>query len=654
MRSIMTRTLLATQLLIVPSLLQADGPPPAHQHTPESQLVDHYEDGLFAGGYADKKGSSIAVKLGKYDTKGPFGETFLKAEYQKVERGHLGIWHKPDRDWTKSHQDWSAATELTFHAKVTQKTRLNFVFTSNHKKFTASTDLTPGDWKKVSIPTHTWKGKTSEMGIIKGFDIQFVVPTGKGIICIDDIRITGGKKNELAPETKPKKTYKATPKLPDPIDMVWPQEAVTSERRELYVSPLGQNSADGLSPKTALKTLQRASDLSEPGDLILVGSGTYEIDKGGALLTITKSGEPRRPITYQPAPGADVILKSNGAWEIIKIMGARHIEIAGFRLIGNAKNVTAEEAKKQMSNLGNAPTCGNAIGIDSHRETKQIPAYITIRNCVVSDFPGGGIFANHADYLTFEHNTVYGCAIWSPYGNSGISIYQMTPIDNSTRHKNFIRNNVCFDNYQNIPFYYSNKNDPSKRKVTDGNGIIIDDLQNTQGWGKSCGYPYTGRTLVSNNIVFNNGGSGIHSFKSCRVDIVHNYAYNNNQHPTLRDGQIFSNSSFDMSIHNNIMVAPEGKPATSSYKNKFLQQSHNLYANTNDSEATFPPELGHYIKDSCDIQLINWKEGSREISIKSDTPLRQAGKPFYGITKDFFGNEIDIHRPDIGPFALSK
>jgi len=31
-----------------------------------------------------------------------------------------------------------------------------------------------------------------------------------------------------------------------------------------------------------------------------------------------------------------------------------------------------------------------------------------------------------------------------------------------------------------IPFYFTNRHDPAKRRVTDGNGIIIDDCLNTQ------------------------------------------------------------------------------------------------------------------------------------------------------------------------------
>lgn len=163
---------------------------------------------------------------------------------------------------------------------------------------------------------------------------------------------------------------------------------------------------------------------------------------------------------------------------MIKVVGARHIEIRGLRVIGSAGSVTREEAMAEMSNLKNPRTCGNGIGITANAD-KEPSAHVTIADCEVSDFPGGGIFTNHSDYITFERNIVYRNAFWSPYGNSGLSVYQPTEIDDHEGYKIIIRDNVCFENYQNVPFFYSNRKDPSKRRVTDGNGIIIDDWLNS-------------------------------------------------------------------------------------------------------------------------------------------------------------------------------
>lgn len=430
--------------------------------------------------------------------------------------------------------------------------------------------------------------------------------------------------------------------------------AIKIINRAIYVSLNGDDKNDGLKSTTPLRSPQKAANMSEPGDVIFFMTGEYVITHGDAVLTIKRSGAPGKPILYTPAPGARVIFRNNGAWDAIKITGARHIELRGFRVIGNAKNVTLDEAMREMNSLTNSRTCGNGIAVDQNSATKTPSAYITVRNCEVSDCSGGGILASHTDYLAFENNTVYRCAFWSPYGNSGISVYQPTAIDDFTEYKIFIRNNVCFENYQNIPFFYSNKSDPSKRKVTDGNGIIIDDYLNSQDWGGGGGKPYPGRTLVANNVVFANGGSGIHSYKSSNVDIVHNYAVDNNRHPDLKDGQIFANATRNARIVNNIMIAPAGKPASSSYKNLGLMEDYNLLAALDGSAPKFDGEKLNNIIGAPGLELVGWDLGKRQFNAKTDSPLRGAGLPLTYANADFFGKVRNEDKPDIGPFVLGK
>ncbi|MEO8614271.1 MAG: hypothetical protein ABI600_03960 [Luteolibacter sp.] len=421
--------------------------------------------------------------------------------------------------------------------------------------------------------------------------------------------------------------------------------------RVIYVAPTSDKKAKGLTPETPVSP-QRAAYLSLPGDVILFAEGEYEAPNGKTPLTIERSGEPGKPIIYAPAPGAKVTLHNNGAWEAIKIAGASYIEIRNFRVIGNAKNVTMEEAMREMSNLKNPRTCGNGIGIDLKSQTKSNPHHITVRDCVVSDCSGGGIFANHVDYLTFENNVVYRCGFWSPYANSGISVYQPTACDESTDYKIIVRNNISFGNYENVPFFHSNRKDPSKRKFTDGNGIILDDFMNSQAFGGGGGKPYGGRSLVANNVVFANGGSGIHSFKSNNVDVVHNLAYDNNKHPFLKDGQIFGNNARNMRILNNIMVAPPGKPVTSINKNEGLVQDHNVYACLDGSVPKFAGEQASNILASPGLELKDWILGKRGFTVTSDSPLRAAGLAIPDIGADYFGKTRSKDKPDIGPFVL--
>ena len=421
----------------------------------------------------------------------------------------------------------------------------------------------------------------------------------------------------------------------------------------LYVSPTGNDANTGASLKQALRTPQRAADRANPGDTVLFATGKYEAAVGQGVLVITRSGEPGKPITFAPAPGQQPTLRSRGAWQVIKIQGASYIVVRGLRLRGNTDDIKIEEARREMNNLLNPRTCGNGLMISDDRAKKAFPSHITVQDCDIRDFPGGGLGAVHADSLTFENNVVARCGFWSPYACSGISIYQPIDQDKETGYKLIIRGNVSFENNNYIPFYYSNKDNPEKRTITDGNGIILDDFHNSQGFGGGASKPYGGKTLVANNVVFDNGGSGIHVFHSAGVDIVYNYAANNNQNPEQRSGQIFSNSSERIRILNNILIAPAGKPVNSDYKNgEDVVYNYNLYSVAGGAAPEYARPLANNRVAHPGLTLIDWAKGERRLNAAPQSPLRKAGTPFPEAGMDFFGRRRNKERPDVGPFVL--
>ena len=74
-----------------------------------------------------------------------------------------------------------------------------------------------------------------------------------------------------------------------------------------------------------------------------------------------------------------------------------------------------------------------------------------------------GLSAIHADYIRFEGNTVYENAFTSPYGDSGIDLWEAQAFDTAPGYHIVIRNNVS---YQNGNWNITN---PS-----DGEGILLD------------------------------------------------------------------------------------------------------------------------------------------------------------------------------------
>lgn len=77
--------------------------------------------------------------------------------------------------------------------------------------------------------------------------------------------------------------------------------------RELFLSPAGDDSHDGLSPDTAWRTLNRAADQVRPGDTVTLLEGRWQET---AFMRV--GGEPDKRITWQSAPGAKVLLDGMG------------------------------------------------------------------------------------------------------------------------------------------------------------------------------------------------------------------------------------------------------------------------------------------------------------------------------------------------------
>ena len=93
--------------------------------------------------------------------------------------------------------------------------------------------------------------------------------------------------------------------------------------------------------------------------------------------------------------------------------------------------------------------------------------------------------------------------------------------------------------------------------TSDGNGIIVDNFQNDG--ATNVNYPH--RTLLENNLSYNNGGKGIHLFKSDFVDVFNNTAYHNNtdtQNTGTWRAELSLVYSKDTVWRNNIGVANPG------------------------------------------------------------------------------------------------
>jgi parallel beta-helix repeat protein len=267
----------------------------------------------------------------------------------------------------------------------------------------------------------------------------------------------------------------------------------------------------GTSEKLPFKTIDRANKLVAAGDTVLVKNGTYNEN-----LTIATSGTAKSWITFKAWAGHKPFVKgSSGAFNIV----SSYVKIIGFEIVSVAEN-------------------GIAIGGNNNH-------HVQILNNKIHDCGCNGIGGIKTDYLTIENNIIYRNAFTAPWMCSGISIYQAQDSDRQPGFHNIVRGNISYSN--------ENRKVNKDGKVTDGNGIIIDDLKHTQGEVKSP--KYLSSTLVENNIVFDNGGRGINIFQSERVTVRNNTSFKNSKSKTLyegADGEISSLNSDSNSFYNNI------------------------------------------------------------------------------------------------------
>lgn len=322
-----------------------------------------------------------------------------------------------------------------------------------------------------------------------------------------------------------------------------------------YVSPTGKDSDGGGSAEKPFATVNKALELARPGDIILLMDGTFV--RKNEVAKFVRAGSPAAWITLKNHPGQKPVLTCPD-WNIVKIgkgsgseisddPALAYLEVRGLVIRGVAEEVEA----KYKSDIGKpkGTTNGNGLSVDG-RFQKHKPHHIRIADNEVLHCAGGGISVIYADYVQVENNHAHNNCHWMIYAGSGISLYQAFNFDITTGgHKMLVRNNHTHHNFCTLPWVATGK-------LSDGNGIIVDDMQNHQ--NKSTNGVYHGGILVQGNLSHDNGGSGMHSYASDHIDFINNTVVNNN---TVMDyGQLSVTQCGHVRVLNNIIVATKDKP----------------------------------------------------------------------------------------------
>lgn len=414
-----------------------------------------------------------------------------------------------------------------------------------------------------------------------------------------------------------------------------------------FVSPQGNNRNAGRSSNMSKQTIQAAADLTAPGDTVFVMNGVYTNDcPTCAIAQLTRSGTSSAYIVYMNYPGHRPKLHFTGLHGFHILNGASYIRITGFEIEGHSTALTLTEALNQPGGCNDPNQSrpdprfnGNGISVDGR--TGGHPHHLVFTQNYIHHCGGAAIGVNQADYLTIEDNIVYNNCWYSIYATSGITLYQLWNFDKQAGYHNIIRRNLCFNNRQEVPWAAGNC------QITDGNGIIIDDNQNQQ--NNSTIGPYTGRTLIENNIVWHNGGAGILIFMSNHVDVVHNTTYCNNQSDAIDVGQILANHSVDIRIVNNILVSLPGKKINTSIENQMIEYGSNLHFGGGDAD---------FFNSTCLVAEPQFQNAGSQLTsdfrLSAGSPAINAGSLQLTALFDFSRTTRPVdHVPDIGAYEYS-
>ncbi|MBC7565523.1 MAG: right-handed parallel beta-helix repeat-containing protein [Pedobacter sp.] len=372
--------------------------------------------------------------------------------------------------------------------------------------------------------------------------------------------------------------------------------ASKAQTKVWHVSGNGKDSNSGISAKNAFRSLQKAAELTMPGDTVIIDNGIYNdanFTNGSSVVNIYLSGKPGAYITWKAKAGSHPLINPS-KWGGITVT-ASYIELKGLTVLGMNDSITLLDGITDSKNKVPDPRYNtNGIIIEGRKNRADSkPHHVTVSKCIVGKCPGGGIVGLEADYLTIEDCDVYENAWYMRYAGSGITTLNNWAFDEKPGYHIIIQRNRVWNNKTLVPWERTGK-------LSDGNGILLDVTDQEQGstnpngdavlntsadsLNKQTVLPknkrpeWKGRALIAYNLSAFNGGSGIHTFRTSHVDIINNTTYWNGQ--IVGYQELFPNQCEDIVILNNIIIPRPGGKVTSNYKNRLIKWDYNMYANS--------------------------------------------------------------------------
>jgi parallel beta-helix repeat protein len=432
-----------------------------------------------------------------------------------------------------------------------------------------------------------------------------------------------------------------------------------------YVKQQGNDSNDGRTEETAFANPQQAVESAGAGDIIVVMDGTYPHAEGRPKRTpvakFLRPGAPGGWITLKNYPGHKPILSSHGQ-EAVNISWTQkgtpeegqklsYIEVRGLHVRGNgdtAKRDYPDEIATWSANTNSQGIVvnGRSTPHPGERTPDEIVHHIRLADNLVELCTADGVYVEYADWLYVENNRIINnCWTTHGYAPAGMAVMGYANFDTSDNVPKMLvsGNQVSGNRLEVMNQPYGKK---PKNAFFNGNGMLFDANAEKPATGS-----YLGRTLVMNNLVYNNGAAGIQLWANHRMDIVNNTVYQNGT--VLRWGQIGFERSRDVRLFNNIIVGREDTPLDSWFERMDTATSGIIRSNNLYLSGSLPNVPG--INDLvADPQFVNPSSDPAvaDFRLKPASPALKAGRwELFSPVIDLDGNLRPTNSaPDIGAF----
>lgn len=258
----------------------------------------------------------------------------------------------------------------------------------------------------------------------------------------------------------------------------------------VYVSTTGSDGNSG-SAGSPFKTIDKAVKTATAGQTIYIRGGTYgkknASDKDVAKFTT--SGTSGNPITIRNFGNEYVKLVSDRNGLNIG-PGVSYINVEGLEI----------EGPNQALDIGTALANWwiETDGMISGRGITSRGDHINIEDCIIHDFPAGGIVSNDAQFFDLRDSIVYNNAWWSTGGTHGITVSSMQTTSYGTNNTIKVTGNLAFGNQSLVISHVFNKGFVDM-KIDEGSAIHIQNEDNLFKKG----------ILIDDNLMLYNGKAGI-------------------------------------------------------------------------------------------------------------------------------------------------